>query len=66
MFNDYYPRIEDNFDVGLTRMFFIVLLRETYKFLILYYSVILESRITLLIGYYYYPRVEDKTVEIMT
>jgi hypothetical protein len=47
-------------------MFFIVLLRETYKFLILYYSVILELRITLLIGYYYYPRVEDKTVEITT
>jgi hypothetical protein len=47
-------------------MFFIVLLRETYKFLILYYFVILESRITLLIRYYYYPRVEDKTVEITT
>jgi hypothetical protein len=47
-------------------MFFIVLLHETYKFLIFYYSIILESRINLLIGYYYYPRVEDKTVEITT
>ena len=47
MFNDYYPRVEDNFDVGSTRMYVIVLLCETYKLLILYYSVILESRITL-------------------
>jgi hypothetical protein len=62
MFYDYYPRVEDKLVVGSTMMFFIVLLRKTYELLILYYSVILESRITLLIGYYYYPQLEDKAV----
>jgi hypothetical protein len=62
MFYDYYPRVEDKPIVGSTMMFFIVLLRKTYELFILHYSVILESRITLLIGYYYYPRLEDKTV----
>jgi hypothetical protein len=47
-------------------IFLIILLRKTYELLILHYSVILESRITLLIGYYYYPRLEDKTVLGMT
>jgi hypothetical protein len=43
-------------------MIFLDFLRKIYYLVILHCSVILESSITLLIKYYYYPRLEDKTV----
>ena len=49
---------------GRTWMLFTIFLPKSYKLLKLWLLVILKSRITLLIGYYYYPRVEDKSVEI--